>query len=419
MARAVRDAKLDTRTARQKLEISPKPHWRVMIEGGHIGYYRGARCGKWKARYRAPGTAGGYQETTIGEADDVMDANGETILSFAQAQEKARAWFMAASGVKRGGPYTVGDALDDYLDGFQGKSLYQTRNRIDVLIRPALGKIVLAKLTADQIAKWHKERADAPAMLRTGKRKTERNVRPAVTPDLVRRRRSTANRDLTVLKAALNAAFRAGKVGSDAAWRQVKPFKSVEGVRLRYLSDAESRRLVNAADPTFRPMIMAALLTGARYGDLCKARVMDFDAAAGTLFLPDGKGGRRHVYLSEEGQSFLKQSARGKTPEKHLFMHPTGRAWRASEQARPLDEAVDRAKLDRVTFHDLRRTYGARLALAGVPMAVISEAMGHKDERITRRHYAHLSPSYVADTVRRHSAGLAIVQKEKVASIDR
>lgn len=417
MARAVRDAKLDTRTARAKLSVAAKPHWRVVIEGGHIGYYRGARCGKWKARYRAPGAVGGYQETTLGEADDVMDANGETILSFAQAQERARAWFMAASGVKRGGPYTVADALDDYLEGFEGKSLYQTRNRIDVLIRPTLGKIVLAKLTAEQIARWHKERGDAPAMLRTGKRKTERNVRPANTPDLIRRRRSTANRDLTVLKAALNVAFQAGKIGSDAAWRQVKPFKSVEGVRLRYLSDAESRRLVNAADPGFRPMIVAALLTGARYGDLCKARVMDYDAAAGTLFLPDGKGGRRHVYLSDEGRTFLKQAAHGKTPEQYLFTHPAGRAWRASEQARPLDEAVDRAKLDRVTFHDLRRTYGARLALAGVPMAVIAEAMGHKDERITRRHYAHLSPSYVADQVREHSAGLGIVGKDNIAAI--
>lgn len=417
MARAVRDAKLENRTVRAKLPVAPKPHWRVISEGGHIGYYRGARCGKWKARYRAAGAVGGYVETTLGEADDVMDANGETILSFAEAQEKARTWFMAAAGVRQSGPYTVADALDDYLKGFEGKSVYQTKNRIDVLIRPALGKIVLSKLTSAQIADWHRDRADAPAMLRTGKGNAERNSRPAATPDLIRRRRSTANRDLTVLKAALNVAFRNGKVGSDAAWRKVKPFAKVEGVRLRYLSDAESRRLVNAADPAFRPMVIAALLTGARYGDLCSARVLEFDTAAATLFLPDGKGGRRHIYLSDEGKAFLKQAATGKTPDQHLFTHPSGRAWRASEQARPLNEAVERAKLDRVTFHDLRRTYGARLALAGVPMAVIAEAMGHKDERITRRHYAHLSPSYVAEQVRQHSAGLGIMTNNKVASI--
>jgi len=61
-------------------------------------------------------------------------------------------------------------------------------------------------------------------------------------------------------------------------------------------------------------------------------------------------------------------------------------------------------------FHDLRRTFGARLARAGVPMSVIAQALGHADERITRRHYAHLSPSYVSQTVREHAAGLGIVE---------
>jgi integrase len=40
------------------------------------------------------------------------------------------------------------------------------------------------------------------------------------------------------------------------------------------------------------------------------------------------------------------------------------------------------------------------LAMAGVPLAVIAEALGHADERITRKHYAHLSPSYVREAVR-------------------
>ena len=50
-------------------------------------------------------------------------------------------------------------------------------------------------------------------------------------------------------------------------------------------------------------------------------------------------------------------------------------------------------------------------------MAVIAEALGHADERITRKHYAHLSPSYVADTVRQTVAGLGIVATDNVAAI--
>ncbi len=58
------------------------------------------------------------------------------------------------------------------------------------------------------------------------------------------------------------------------------------------------------------------------------------------------------------------------------------------------------------------------MALRGVPMAVIAEALGHADERITRRHYAHLSKSYVADTVRNAVAGLGIVEKGNVVRLD-
>jgi len=43
--------------------------------------------------------------------------------------------------------------------------------------------------------------------------------------------------------------------------------------------------------------------------------------------------------------------------------------------------------------------------------------LGHKDERITRKHYAHLAPSYVADTVRAAISGLGIVQPSKVKRI--
>ena len=62
--------------------------------------------------------------------------------------------------------------------------------------------------------------------------------------DGLRKRRATANRILTVLKAALNHAWKSGHVSSDDAWRRVKPFRAVETARVRYLSDAECVRLV-------------------------------------------------------------------------------------------------------------------------------------------------------------------------------
>ena len=64
-------------------------------------------------------------------------------------------------------------------------------------------------------------------------------------------------------------------------------------------------------------------------------------------------------------------------------------------------EACLRARIDPAcTFHDLRNTYGSLLAMRGVSLQVIAEALGHADTRMTSRHYAHLLPSYVASTIR-------------------
>ena len=61
-----------------------------------------------------------------------------------------------------------------------------------------------------------------------------------------------------------------------------------------------------------------------------------------------------------------------------------------------------------MSFHVLRHTHGSTLAMRGVPMGVIAEQLGHADTRMTEKYYAHLAPSYVADTIRAHFPTLGI-----------
>ena len=286
---------------------------------------------------------------------------------------------------------------------------------MDAIVRPQLGTYEVARLTTKIIADWHLQLAQSPARLRTAKDAAQ-NYRPtADNEEARRRRRSSANRILTILKATLNMAYRNGKAAGDDAWRRVKPFTKADAPRLRYLSDDEARRLVNACEPTFRPMVKAALLTGARYSEITGLEVRDFDAQSQTVWLRETKAGTaRAVYLDSEGVMLIEQATLGKVRGSLVFPRPDGKRWGPSQQARPLAAASEIAKLEATCFHDLRRTYGARLAVRGVPMAVIAEALGHADERITRRHYAHLSKSYVADTVRAAVAGMGIVEESNV-----
>jgi hypothetical protein len=76
------------------------------------------------------------------------------------------------------------------------------------------------------------------------------------------------------------------------------------------------------------------------------------------------------------------------------------------------------AKLDPpATFHILRHTYASSLAMKGVPMGVIAAQLGHADTRMTEKHYAHLAPSYVANTVRAALPGLGIIRETNVIAL--
>ena len=91
MARTVRNPKIDTRSARAKLPERREPYWTVISAGNALGYRRGAKGGTWIAKFRDED--GKRHLEALGAADDARDADGLSVFSFAQAQERARAWF--------------------------------------------------------------------------------------------------------------------------------------------------------------------------------------------------------------------------------------------------------------------------------------------------------------------------------------
>jgi integrase len=64
-------------------------------------------------------------------------------------------------------------------------------------------------------------------------------------------------------------------------------------------------------------------------------------------------------------------------------------------------------------------SHRSTLAMRGVPMGVIAEQLGHADTRMTDKHYAHLAPSYVAETIRAHFPTLGIAGEGNIRSLRR
>src|SRR5271166_3537318 len=142
MARHVRNPKIESRSARAKLRPSPKAVFFDLGGRLHLGYRKGKAKGAWVARIYLG--AERYAEKTLGEADDLADANGVDVLDFDQAQRMARERMKVLEASPNGSAVTVVDAVEAYLVG-RGETSRDARTKLGhVLKDEALSKAPLA-----------------------------------------------------------------------------------------------------------------------------------------------------------------------------------------------------------------------------------------------------------------------------------
>jgi integrase len=416
VARTVRDAVLDTRTARARLKPRGKPYYRTIDPGLHLGYRRSADGGKWVVRAYLGQQA--YRVENIATADDHGEPDGHLVLSFSQAQTRARARAIEMSRQAAGlpadmGPYTVKMAFHDYViwlehEGRGERTVADTRAALEAHASPKLGHTRVDRLTTTQIKGWLSGLAKTAPRLRTTPGKKQRHRSVDMSDDEVQRQRqSAANRVLTYVRAALNLAWGSNKVESDKAWRAVKPFKGADASRARYLQLPECRRLIGACDSDddlqdLAELVQGGLHTGARYSELARLGTPDFNPDVGTVAVRKSKSGKpRHVVLTEEGRAFFADLVRRAGNRQLLFVRADGEPWRKSSQARPMKAACAAAGIvPAAGFHILRHTWASHAVMNGVPLLVVARNLGHKDTRMVEKHYGHLAPSYEADAIR-------------------
>lgn len=409
MPRIVRAARIDSRTARSRLPPNREPTWSKISRGCYLGYRKGVQGGSWVARWRDP--EGRQKYTTLGIADDTLAADGLNALSFEQAQIKARAWFedIASRTIlgRAAGPYTVAQCMADYIAYLKKykKSARHVRSYAEAYILPHLGALDVETLTAERIDAWHTMIQDTPPRARTGKGKSQ--AYRAADPDPLeadRKAKRRANTYLVYLHAALNRALKAEKTGRNPKhWMSVKTFKEVDKARTNYLSESQAQFLANTSPPDLRDLIQLALVTGARYSELCAFNVGDFDASNGSLLVRTSKSGeKRHIILSEEGCRLCELLSVGRPLNQPLLRRANGERWQRDLHYRPFKQACVRAGLGSAfTFHELRHTWASLAVMNGAELIVIAKNLGHRDTRMVERVYGHLAEHYVARRIRK------------------
>jgi integrase len=289
-----------------------------------------------------------------------------------------------------------------------GEAAVRTLNRFTDLSGTKLGDI-----TPWQIEKWRTK-------------KMKEGTKPA-----------TINRDLGTLQAALNRAVEWGYLDANPL-SKMKRTKTDDLGRPRFLSEDEEIRLRDALDareerhrearesanawrkerdyplmPDLRalpfvdhlkPIVLLALNTGLRRGELFNLKWQDVDLERATLTV-QGSGAKsgktRHLPLNAEALDTFKGWQATRSGAGLVFPGDEG------ERLDNIDHGWQRlckdAQLVAFRFHDLRHTFASKLVMAGVDLNTVRELLGHSDIKMTLR-YAHLAPEHKAAAVARLSA---------------
>ena len=197
--------------------------------------------------------------------------------------------------------------------------------------------------------------------------------------------------------------------GEQLPWKRIAAELGIAESTAIYLYGLDLEE-VGPADPLSeveRVMYLTAAMTGMRQGELLALRWMDVDWTAhrvrvrrnfvrGKFGTPKSKRSSRSIPLADDVARELEllfQASNYQADEDLVFAHPhTGRPIDRSQLLKRFKSALKRAGVREIRFHDLRHTFGTRMAAAGVPMRTLQEWMGHRDFKTTLI-YADYAPA--------------------------
>ena len=380
---------------REKLKpkAGDEPHWQRLRQGCYLGYRpsRKKAGGTWFARVYDPETNRNSRKRL---------GNYGTLLGhdvFKQAKADAEAW---AETVETGGErardlVTVADACEAYLKERPG-AIAEGVFRRHVYSDP-IAKVKLDKLRRHHLREWRKRLEQAPALLsrnKEGKKRTKE------------RAKSTVNRDMVPLRAALGQVLKAGAPNTDAAWQEaLRPFKGADRRRDLYLDRSERKRLIDAASEEVRPFIKALCLLPLRPGALAALKVADFDKRTRALTIGKDKNGNpRQISMPKVFADFFADQAKGKHPAAPLFARAGGETWNKDAWKYPIKAAVTEALVPTAaSAYTLRHSVITDLIRARLPILTVAQLSGTSVAMI-ERHYGHL----VRDDAEEALASIAI-----------
>jgi integrase len=305
----------------------------------------------------------------------------EWTLDDAEA-ELAKALLQIEPLKPKGPGITLAQAADRYLaNKTRKRTIEADRRQLDLLKAEFGGETPLSEITASRISEYKAKRLAAVRKIGEGETAIERRLTAAAV-----------NRPLALLRHLLRLAHDEWEAIDNVP--RIRLEKEPQG-RLRWLTQEEITRLLDAAaksrNKELRAVVIVALNTGLRLGELLGLTWERVDLSRGVIRLELTKSGRRReVPLNAESYDAL------------VTLNPkaSGRVFRTKSVRKAYENAVTNAKLDDVNFHTLRHTFASWAVMRGVSLKELQELLGHSSLAMTMR-YAHLAPERLRSAVTR------------------
>lgn len=287
---------------------------------------------------------------------------------------------------------TLQEAVSLYLAAYEGNDPTREQ-RLSFWVR-TYGNIPMSQVTIDHVEAGLNTLATEPARVYSGK---DADNNPIFKRKSGKRAPATLNRYLISL-AALFTWARKNRVlprNHESPTRYVDKYSEGRG-RVRYLSDDERSRLLAAcresAWPRLYMLVLMAITTGARRGELLGLQWKDVDLDRGEAILHDTKNGdRRVLVLIDQVINELSQFAPTDAHKSQaLVFRSRLRPSQPYASAKVFNEAVAAAGIKNFRFHDCRHCTASYMAQHGASLLEIADTLGHRQLRMVQR-YAHLN----------------------------
>jgi integrase len=223
----------------------------------------------------------------------------------------------------------------------------------------------------------------------------------------------TVNRSLIVLRSMFNRAIEWGKATENPC-KGVKNFKE-NNQRDRYLTEEEEAKLIPNCNEYLKAIIIVALHTGMRKGEILRLKWKDIDIEHRFISLYETKNGEgRKVTMNQTMLNTINGIPKHANSE-YVFCNKLGKPY--GDIKKSFLSAVQKASIINLHFHDLRHTFASRLVMAGVDLNTVRELLGHKSLEMTLR-YSHLSPNHRMQAVNVLDSKMVSIWTPSIANVE-